>query len=210
MPWYVGRYDNSNYDSFKSRINDDLAWCEDEANYREDGKPVVYAPHCFPGGSALNMQPQYGMINGVNGTEINPESRRGDGGRYRGEFFWKQLYHIISSGCPAVYVAMFDEIDEGTAIYKCVNISKVPSNVAEKDYWVVFDKSKNSASKVNIAMPQPAVPSGGGWVYKASDLNITFQGIDDDLPTDFYLKMTGYAAQMLRRDVDLTQAVPTL
>jgi hypothetical protein len=37
-----------------------------------------------------------------------------------GSFLWKQLHNVIRSGTTMVYVAMFDETDEGTAIFKTV------------------------------------------------------------------------------------------
>lgn len=44
--------------------------------------------------------------------------------RKKGEFFWKQIAGAIESGAEMLYVAMFDEIDEATAIMKCAH--KVP------------------------------------------------------------------------------------
>ena len=41
--------------------------------------------------------------------------------RLRGEFYWRQMYNAISSDVKMVYVAMFDEMDEGTCIFKCTN-----------------------------------------------------------------------------------------
>ena len=38
--------------------------------------------------------------------------------KYRGNFFWKQLSSAIQNGAEMLYVAMFDEVDEGTAIEK--------------------------------------------------------------------------------------------
>jgi len=44
--------------------------------------------------------------------------------RNKGEFFWKQIAGAIESGAEMLYVAIFDEIDEGTAIFKSAH--KVP------------------------------------------------------------------------------------
>jgi hypothetical protein len=41
--------------------------------------------------------------------------------RNKGEFYWKQIAGAIESGAEMLYVAMFDEIDEGTAIMKCAH-----------------------------------------------------------------------------------------
>ena len=41
--------------------------------------------------------------------------------RLRGEFLSSQITAAHQSGCQMLYVAMFDEVDEGTAIFKCTN-----------------------------------------------------------------------------------------
>ena len=41
--------------------------------------------------------------------------------RNKGSFLWKQIAGAIEAGAEMIYVAMFDEIDERTAIYKCTN-----------------------------------------------------------------------------------------
>jgi len=40
-------------------------------------------------------------------------------GRLKGQFFWSQITAAKRAGCEMIYVAMFDEVDEGTAIFKC-------------------------------------------------------------------------------------------
>ena len=42
-------------------------------------------------------------------------------GRMKGKFFEAQGHALISAGVKMLYIAMFDEIDEGTAIFKCTN-----------------------------------------------------------------------------------------
>ena len=37
-----------------------------------------------------------------------------------GKFYWQQVYNAISAGADMLYVAMFDEVDEGTAMFKLV------------------------------------------------------------------------------------------
>ena len=41
--------------------------------------------------------------------------------RLKGEFLWSQFVAAKRAGASMIYVAMFDEVDEGTAIFKCVN-----------------------------------------------------------------------------------------
>lgn len=46
------------------------------------------------------------------GDEFNAVPRRG------GAFWWRQLFEYMSAGCQMVKGSMFDEIDEGTAMFK--------------------------------------------------------------------------------------------
>ena len=38
-----------------------------------------------------------------------------------GDFMWSQFRADKRAGASMLYVAMFDEVDEGTAIFKCTN-----------------------------------------------------------------------------------------
>ncbi|MCD8385557.1 MAG: glycoside hydrolase family 71/99-like protein [Bacteroidales bacterium] len=93
MPWFVGRYGPEEYESFLPLIEGDMRWAEEHG--------VDYAPLCFPGFSWRNM-PGHG------------DSRQIP--RLGGDFLWQQLSACIGLGAKMVYVAMFDEIDEGTAV----------------------------------------------------------------------------------------------
>lgn len=97
-PWAVGRYQNaSQMDSFRSSVvAGDVSWCV--------SNNVDYLPVIFPGYSAANL-------NGTGGTSNSAP-------RLAGSFYWRQAYDNLSSGCKMLFGAMFDEIDEGTAIYK--------------------------------------------------------------------------------------------
>jgi len=97
-PWAVGRYNNDEgADRFKERaIMPDKAYC--------DTKHIDYMPVIFPGFSWHNMH--------RGSTPFNQIPRRG------GNFFWRQSYNVISAGVNMVYIAMYDEVDEGTAMYK--------------------------------------------------------------------------------------------
>lgn len=101
-PWFVGRFNEDTYDRFKGLVKEDQKWC--------DSHHVKYMPVVFPGFSWNNMLPE----ENVNSTIP----------RNKGAFLWKQLYGATAQGAEMIYVAMFDEIDEGTAIFKIAN--KVP------------------------------------------------------------------------------------
>lgn len=187
IPWYVGRYDYSNFSGsdWQNRIKKDI----DEAKTYEN---VVYATHVYPGGSDRNMHPN----NGID----NPTERTGN--RHGGLFYWQQFCLDIQNGARAIYVGMFDEIDEGTAIFKQLNVKDVPSNTYEgPDYWVNY----HSNGGYSISDTEK---TGVQWSRLASDLNICFQGIDDDLPTDHYLWLTGQGRKLLRGEIQATEGLP--
>ena len=52
--------------------------------------------------------------------------------RNKGSFYKKQLDFVIENGAQMIYIAMFDEIDEGTAIYKIAR--KVPTPVPGSEF----------------------------------------------------------------------------
>ena len=106
-PWLVGRYNEKSYESYRQEnIIDDVEWC------KKNGKS--YAPTVYPGFSWYNMKP----------NEISDKIPRN-----KGEFYWKQIAGAIESGAEMLYVAMFDEIDEGTAIFKCAQNVPVGKSV---------------------------------------------------------------------------------
>jgi hypothetical protein len=49
---------------------------------------------------------------------MNPRAPQNQIPRNRGHFYWKQIAGAIKEGADMLYVAMFDEVDEGTAILK--------------------------------------------------------------------------------------------
>lgn len=118
MPWFVGRYDEKSYPKFRSLIKHDIQWAAQNH--------VDYAPLCFPGFSWVNMN--YPRV-----TKQIP--------RNHGKFFKKQLDYCLSVGAEMIYIAMFDEIDEGTAIFKCAK--RVPTATPGSTF-VPIDSDINS------------------------------------------------------------------
>lgn len=101
-PWLVGRFDNNTYEPYRKSIEEDIKWC------KANGKD--YMPVLFPGFSWHNMKKD---------APKNMIPRLG------GRFFWKQVKGAVDAGAESLYLAMFDEIDEGTAFFKCTNTPPV-------------------------------------------------------------------------------------
>jgi hypothetical protein len=116
-PWLVGRYSNTGgaYNWASTKGVPDMNWCN--TNNKE------YLPVMFPGFSWSNLI--------KDPTKLNQIPRLG------GQFLWDQLYADISTvGANMIYVAMFDEVDEGTAIFKVTNNPPRPGGV---DMFVTYD-----------------------------------------------------------------------
>jgi hypothetical protein len=112
-PWTVGRYHTpADAEHYAQKVmKSDIAWC---ADHKLDFLPVV-----FPGFSWHNMY----------GAPLNAIPR------LRGQLFWTQFCQARSAGAKMAYVAMFDEVDEGTAIFKCTN--DVP--VGEQSQFLTYE-----------------------------------------------------------------------
>jgi hypothetical protein len=106
-PWTVGRYKwDVEIDNYKNNY-----LISDKATL--DSFNIAYQPVIFPGFAWSNW----------NGGERNAFPRR------LGKFMWRQFYNIKSLGIKYVYVAMFDEYDEGTAIAKsAMDYFDIPKN----------------------------------------------------------------------------------
>ena len=100
-PWNVGNTMIRQGDTRASTAH----WKDDNIELMKSGKrflPVVY-----PGFSWDNLTQK------PPGTTEIP--------RYGGNFYWDQFSRVIDAGADMAYVAMFDEVDEGTAIFKVTN-----------------------------------------------------------------------------------------
>jgi hypothetical protein len=113
-PWAVGRYgDIAGADNFRQNlIVPDKA--EATANGRE------YLPVIFPGFSWHNLT----------GDPLNAIPRNG------GTFYWRQAYNAKLAGCTMIYGAMFDEVDEGTAMFK---LAPTANEIPAQGSWVPLD-----------------------------------------------------------------------
>ena len=103
MPWYVGRSDNDTLEDFLKIVPEDVKWCKEHG--------IGFAGDVWPGFSWENMCP--GADDAV--------PRRG------GEFLQRQIDACIEAGCESLYISMFDEVNEGTAIFKIAREVPVPA-----------------------------------------------------------------------------------
>lgn len=132
MPWAVGRYNSETYTAVSgSTLAGDVAWCQQNK--------VDYVPLVFPGFSWGNLKNSPNLYNKIP--------------RLKGDFLWQQVSGTKQAAAQSLYVAMFDEVDEGTAIFKTRKEGELPLNGAGK-----------------------------------------FVGIEPDLNPDYYLWLTGQAA----------------
>jgi hypothetical protein len=97
-PWNAGRHrDDASMDRIREQV-----WEGDRAVLSAAGKG--YMPTAFPGFSWDNLRRT------PPGRTMIP--------RRKGEFYWRQFAVFRELGIRTVFVGMFDEVDEGTAIYK--------------------------------------------------------------------------------------------
>lgn len=148
MPWMVQRFTpllHQEMARYAAQVQADIAWC--------DARHLEYAPCVYPGFSWYNLsKTEFG---GIHPLDQIP--------RQQGKFYWEQISTAVASGAKMFYVAMFDEMDEGTAIFKCAS--------------------------------QP--PTGAQFVSYGN------------VPSDYYLWLTGQAGKMLRGEIPWTTKIPT-
>jgi hypothetical protein len=120
-PWTVGAYStDGQVDAWRTgRLIPDRDYCA--------ARGIDYQPVAFPGFAWSNW----------NGGPRNQIPRR------RGGLFWRQAYNLKRSNISTMYVAMFDEYDEATAIAKAAeNASMIPTN----QYFLTLDADGTAMS----------------------------------------------------------------
>jgi len=148
-PWSVGRFNSQS--AYNNYVNNQLLpgmnWCDDNG--------LLFVPVLFPGFSWHNLK---------NGATKNQIPRNG------GDFFWMQVDGALSKKAETFYFAMFDEVDEATALFKTAeNASRSPA----QEYWLNLDADGYS------------------------------------LPSDWFLRCAGKAAESLRGNIASTADLGT-
>jgi hypothetical protein len=115
-PWSVGRY--SNQQSYNNYLSNQLfpgkSWCE--------SRGILYVPVIWPGFSWYNL---YDAT-----TPKNQIPRDG------GNFYWMQSYGAVNADAQTIYIAMLDEMDEATVMFKTAeDADQSPA----QGYWLDLD-----------------------------------------------------------------------
>lgn len=100
-PWNVANYSQDG----ERRHATTSPWKGDLAEARKTN--MAYLPVIYPGFGWTNLKGR--------------AASDGTIPRLGGEFFWRQFREAADLGVEMAYVAMFDEVDEGTAIFKVSN-----------------------------------------------------------------------------------------
>lgn len=107
LPWMVQRFTpllHNDMDRYRDIILEDIAWCKENN--------ISYVPCVTPGFSWHNLS-RHAFKDDVKPVASIP--------RQGGRFYWQQISTAINAGATMLYVAMFDEVNEGTAIFKCTD-----------------------------------------------------------------------------------------
>ena len=98
-PWSVGRFGSlpGVQRHAEKYWEPDIIWAREH--------DIDYMPVVFPGFSWHNLM----------GAKLDHIPR------LDGQFMWSQVVATKKAGCDMLYIAMFDEVDEATAIFKCSN-----------------------------------------------------------------------------------------
>lgn len=104
MPWAVQRFSpllHEDMNRYRDILIDDMKWC------RTHG--IDYVPCVYPGFSWHNLS-----------VHAFPDDIKPVGSipRQGGRFYWQMIATALNAGATMLYVAMFDEVNEGTAIFK--------------------------------------------------------------------------------------------
>ena len=122
LPWMVQRFTPLVHkvgDHLRDHIIADIKWTKE--------RNLDYVPVITPGFSWRNLS--------LSKPNLARYTAYGAIPRLGGRFYWDQMANAILAGSEMIYVAMFDEIDEGTAIMK---VSGNPPN-SDKAHFVNND-----------------------------------------------------------------------
>ncbi len=144
-PWTVGRFGTPQdiEGHVRKTLSGDLAWCQE--------KKIDLLPVVFPGFSWHNLQAGRGKE-----EKVDAIARRG------GRFLWAQCRRFHDVGAKALYVAMFDELDEGTAILKVRQDPPVGASLFVSESTVPGDRYLRVVGQAGKLVRGEQVPEDDG------------------------------------------------
>jgi hypothetical protein len=150
MPWSVQRFSpllHNDMDRYRDVLLADMQWCRTNN--------VELVPCVYPGFSWHNLSAHEFP------DDIKPV---GSIPRQGGRFYWQLLSTAIRSGAKMVYVAMFDEINEGTAIFKVAPKPPKGKNVeflglegepSDHYLWLTGEATRMLRKEIPLQMTMP-------------------------------------------------------
>ena len=158
-PWTPGRY----RDLAGIRAHAENLWLPDRAWCAERG--LGYMPVVFPGFSWRNLK---GVSNAID--------------RLDGRFLWEQYRLLANHGFTMIYQAMFDELDEGTQIFKVSNQPPANSNLLTyapmpPDYYLRLVRA--AAERFHAGQPLPERIPDFADGPDAAEINRHLRATDD-------------------------------
>ncbi len=73
---------------------------------------------------------------GFSWHNLKPTGKENQIPRLRGDFLWREAYNAKIAGARMLKVAMFDEVDEGTAIFKAAPHRR---DAPDQGFWLTLD-----------------------------------------------------------------------
>ena len=152
--------------------------------------------------------------------------------RNGGQFYWRQAYNAVRAGVKFIYVAMFDEVDEGTAMFKITDITaKLPIqandrlvsldidgvNLPSDWYLRLADQSQKMLNGTipltrNIPITPPSTLAGNGaeFITQQNSLTIYPNPADSEIyinfslpePSDVGISIINYMGQLVLQNSD--------
>jgi hypothetical protein len=150
LPWTVQRFSpllHNDMDRYRDLMLGDIKWCKENK--------IDYVPCVCPGFSWHNLSLSEFP------DDIKPV---GSIPRQGGRFYWQQISTAILAGADMLYVAMFDEVNEGTAIFKCTNnppVSKVAQFIdmdgkpSDHYLWLTGEAAKMLRKEKPLSLKMP-------------------------------------------------------
>lgn len=123
-------YDRTDFQEAFKQVDVISPWFSGSTDYNRgqkwgDDNNVDYIPVVHPGFSWHNLK------------YPEPSSDKNRTPREGGQFIWDEVNDVVPVNVKSIYIAMFDEIDEGTAMFK---LAENDSMIPREGYWLPLDE----------------------------------------------------------------------